>query len=134
VLVLVAACGAAPPPAEIPPPSMGRAVPIEWKADQADGDQVAVTIVVDGKAIGLGLLPAATEMEAGTPATCALRAAHPLLTEFVCGDLSAYFTAELRGEELVITFMDQGQRHEMRRVPVMGEGLAVAPYRMPTGP
>jgi hypothetical protein len=134
LLVVLAACGASPPPQEQPPPSMGRAISIEWKASQADGDQVVVTIVVDRKAIDLGLLPAATEMEAGTPNTCALRSAHPLRTEFVCGDMSAFFAAELEGNELVILFVDGHQWKEMRRVPVYGEGLAVAPYRLPVEP
>ncbi len=128
------ACGAPARPPEEPPPSIGRAISIEWKAAQGDGDQVIVTIVVDRKAIELGLLPAATDMEAGTPNTCALRSAHPLRTEFVCGDMSAFFAAELEGSELVILFVDGNQWKEMRRIPVYGEGLAVAPYRMPVEP
>lgn len=133
-LVAVAACGAAPPPAEQAPPSFGRPISIEWKAAQGDGDSVIVTILVDRKATELGLLPAGTDSEAGTPNTCALRAAHPLRTEFVCGDLSAYFAAELHGDELVIIYVDGNVSREMRRLPVYGEGLAVAPYAMPTEP
>jgi hypothetical protein len=133
-LVALAACGAAPPPAEEPPPSMGRAISIVWRAAQADGDLVAVTIVVDRKPIDLGVLPAATDMEAGTPNTCALRAAHPLRTEFVCGDLSAFFAAELEQGELVISYVEGHEWKEMRRIPVFGEGLAVAPYELPLDP
>lgn len=110
---------------------MGRPIHIEWKATQGDGDQVVVTIVVDGTAIDLGLLPAATDTEPGTPNTCALRSAHPLRTELTCGDMMAFFAAELAQGELVISFVDGNQWREMRRIPVDGEGLAVAPYRLP---
>jgi len=134
LFALLIACGASAPPPEQPPPSMGRAISVEWKATQGDGDQVVVTIVVDRKAFDLGLLPAATDMEAGTPNTCALRSAHPLRTEFVCGDMSAFFAAELEGSELVILFVDGNNWKEMRRIPVYGEGLAVAPYRLPVEP
>jgi len=134
VLALLGACGASPPP-EQPPPSVGRAISIVWKAEQGDGDLVNVTIVVDRKPIALGVLPAATDTEPGTPATCALRAAHPLRTEFVCGDLEAFFAAELEANgELVISYVEGHNWKEMRRIPVYGEGLAVAPYALPTEP
>lgn len=131
LMLLAAACGASPPPAEEPPPSMGRPISVEWKASQADGDQVVVTLVVDGKAIDLGLLPAGTDTEPGTPNTCALRSAHPLRTEFVCGDMRAFFAAELEAGELVISYVEGNTWNPMRRIPVYGEGLAVAPYRLP---
>ncbi len=130
VLALVAACGASGPPPEPLPASVGRPIMIEWKAAQADGDQVVITIVVDGKAIDLGLLPAATDTEAGTPNTCALRSAHPLRTELTCGDMTTFFAAELEAGELVIQFVDGNEWREMRRIPVYGEGLAVRPYRL----
>jgi len=133
-LVALAACGASPPPPEEPPPSVGRAISIVWRAAQGDGDQVVVTIVVDRKPIDLGVLPAATDMEPGTPNTCALRSAHPLRTEFVCGDLSAFFAAELEQGELVISYVEGHKWSEMRRIPVYGEGLAVAPYELPRDP
>ena len=131
LVLVVAACGAAPPPAEEPPPAFGRPISIEWKATQADGDQVAVTLVVDRKPFELGLLPAGTDTEPGTPNTCALRSAHPLRTELTCGDLSAFFAAELEPGELVILYVEGNTWKEMRRIPVYGEGLAVAPYRLP---
>lgn len=130
-LLILIACGASAPPPEQPPASAGRPIHVEWKAAQADREQVIVTIVVDGQAIDLGLLPAATDTEAGTPNTCALRSAHPLRTELTCGDMMAFFAAELTQGELVISFVDGGQWREMRRIPVDGEGLAVAPYRLP---
>jgi hypothetical protein len=134
IAITLGACGVSAPPPEQPPASVGRAISIVWRAEQADDDQVSVTIVVDRKAVPLGLLPAATDMEAGTPNTCALRAAHPLRTEFVCGDLSTFFVAELQGAELVLSIVGGNRWQEVKRVPVFGEGLAVAPYAMPTSP
>ena len=130
LLSFLAACGASGPPPEPIPGSVGRPISIEWKAAQADGDQVAITIVVDGKATDLGLLPAATDMEAGTPNTCALRSAHPLRTELTCGDMRAFFAAELEAGELVISFVDGNRWREMRRIPVYGEGLEVRPFQL----
>lgn len=130
LLMFASACGASAPPPEPLPASVGRPISIEWKAAQADGDQVAITIVVDGKAIDLGLLPAATDTEAGTPNTCALRSAHPLRTELTCGDMSAFFAAQLEAGELVISFVDGNEWREMRRIPVYGEGLAVRPFQL----
>ena len=40
-----------------------------------------------------GTLSAATESEAGSPRTCAIRAAHPLRTEFACGEMLAVYAA-----------------------------------------
>lgn len=134
VLLAAAACGASAPPAEQPPPSMGRPISIVWRAAQGDGDLVNVTIVVDRKPIELGVLPAATDTEPGTPRTCALRSAHPLRTEFVCGTLDAFFAAELEAGELVISYVEGHQWKEMQRIPVYGEGLAVAPYQLPADP
>jgi hypothetical protein len=116
------------PPAPAPP------LAIEWKVAQADGDQVAVTLVVDGKPFEVGVLPAATETEPGSPSTCALRAAGATLTAITCGDLSSSIAAELRGEELVIARIDGTVRQELRRIPVYAGSLAVAAYRMPTDP
>ena len=131
VLVLVA-CGATPPPREPPPGSTLRPpIRITWRAEQGDGDLVAITIVVEGKAVSLGSLPAATDTEAGTPRTCAIRAAHPLRTEFSCGNMTSFYSAELRGDELVLAFVDDKGTHELRRLPVWGDGLAVTPYALP---
>lgn len=109
----------------------GRAIAIEWKATQAEGDHVLVTIVVDGKPIELGTLPAATETEPGTPWTCALRAAHGTRTELACGDLASYFAAELNGSELAISLVAPEGAREVTRVPVAGNALAVKPYALP---
>jgi hypothetical protein len=135
LLIALAACGASPrgpiddqalPPA--PPLSL------EWKAAQADGDQVAITLVVDGRPIELGVLPAATEMEPGTPATCALRSASLDRTELTCGDLTSRFGAELGPDALAIYRVDGNTRTELRRIEVYAGSLAVAPYRLPTAP
>jgi hypothetical protein len=120
-------CGAAPPPAA-EPAHEGHVIAIEWRATQDDGDRVLVTLVVDGTAIELGTLDAATELQRGTPRSCALRASHPLRTEFLCGELTSSFAAELRDAELVIAHVEHGKRREIRRVPVVGDALAVRPY------
>ncbi|NVB77018.1 MAG: hypothetical protein HOV81_01365 [Kofleriaceae bacterium] len=133
ILVLVAACGATPPPPtpQELDPSSGRAIRIQWRAEQADGGLVTVSLVVDGKAETLGQLDASTEFELGSPATCALRAAHPLRTEFLCGDLARYYRATLERDELVVTLVVDGEQPtEVKRIPVVGEGLSVAPYTL----
>ena len=108
---------------------MGTPIPLEWKAEQADNGRVDVSLVIDGKEQQVGLLDATTETEAGTPATCALRAAHPLRTEFQCGAVN-YYTAELHPGELVITLSDGEHTIEVKRFPVEGNGLAVKPYAL----
>ncbi len=133
VLALLCACGASSPPPPTPQeldPSIGRAIRIDWRAEQADGGRVTVTLVVDGKAETLGLLDAATDDEPGSPSTCAIRAAHPLRTEFLCGDLTRYYRATLERGELVVTFIDGEQHAEVKRIEVVGEGLAVTPYSL----
>lgn len=135
IALVICACGASPPPTpQELDPSIGRAIRIEWRAEQGDGGRVVVTLVVDGKPEVLGMLDAETETEAGTPATCALRAAHPLRTEFLCGDLSRYYVATLDHAELVVTFVDGDQHAEVKRIPVVGEGLAVKPYAIVPSP
>lgn len=132
IALVLCACGASPPPPtpQEQDPAIGRAIRIEWRAEQADGGRVTVTLVVDGEPQVLGMLDAETEMEAGTPATCAVRAAHPLRTEFLCGNLDRYYVATLDQGELVVTFVDGTQHAEVKRIPVVGEGLAVKPYAM----
>lgn len=131
ILLAIAACGAkspaAPPPSE--PAEMPQPISVEWKADQADDGKVDVSLVIDGKALPVGLLDAATESEPGTPATCALRAAHPLRTEFQCGAVN-YYAAELHSGELVISLHDGEHAIQVKRVPVNGDGLAVKPYAL----
>jgi hypothetical protein len=108
---------------------MGRPISVEWKAEQADNDRVNVLLVIDGKTQQIGLLDAATETEAGTPATCALRAAHPLRSELQCGMVN-YYAASLHAGELVITINDGERTIEVKRFPVDGDGLAVRPYAL----
>jgi hypothetical protein len=108
---------------------MGRAISIEWKAEQADNDRVNVLLVIDGKTQQIGLLDAATETEAGTPATCALRAAHPLRSELQCGMVN-YYAVELHAGELVVTINDGERQIEVKRFPVEGDGLAIRPYAL----
>ncbi len=106
------------------------AIGIVWKVTQGEGDDVLVSIVVDRKRHELGPLAAATESEAGSPQTCALRAAHPLRTELTCGDLTRFYVVELRGDELVFSYDNGTARSELRRIPVYGDGLSVAPFQI----
>lgn len=131
LIVLLAACGAKPPtaPPPSPPSEMGTPIRLEWKAAQADDGHVDVSLLIDGKEQQVGLLDATTETEAGTPATCALRAAHPLRSEFQCGAVN-YYAAELHAGELVITINDGEHTIEVKRFPVEGDGLAVTPYAL----
>lgn len=135
VAVILCACGASPPPRiDEQPPLLAPPLSIAWQAAQADGDQVAITLVVDHRPFELGVLPAGTETEAGTPATCALRSAHATLTELTCGDMSSWFAAELAEDVLVVSRVDGSTRTELQRIPVYAGSLAVSPYRLPTGP
>src|SRR5688572_11773947 len=79
LIVMIAACGGKQSPrmAGI----VRQAIQLEWKVVQGEGDDVLVSLIVAGKREELGPIPAATETEAGTPRTCALRSAHPLRTE-----------------------------------------------------
>jgi hypothetical protein len=131
LLVLCAACGASGPPPAPAETVVRPALRIEWRAEQGDGDLVLVTIVVEGKAISLGTLAAGTETEHGSPRTCAVRAAHPLRTEFTCGEMASYYIAELQGEELVLGVRDASTQRELQRFEVYADGLAVKPYAMP---
>jgi len=102
------------------------------KGPQAEGDQVPITLGIDRKAFEIGVLPAATETEPGTPATCALRSAHAMITELTCGDMTSWFAAELAPDALVISRVDGGTRTELQRIPVYAGSLAVSAFRMPT--
>ena len=102
---------------------------LEWKAEQADDGRVDISLVVDGKAQPIGLLEAATEMEPGTPATCALRAAHSQRTELQCGAVN-YYAAELHAGELVISINDGERTVEVKRIPLEADALAVKPYAL----
>ena len=108
---------------------MGRPITLEWKAAQADEGRVDVSVTIDGTEQQVGSLDAVTETDLGTPATCALRAAHPLRSEFQCG-AGNFYAAELHAGELVITLDDGEHTVEVKRFPVEGEGLAVRPYAL----
>lgn len=130
LIVFVVACGAAPPePAPVHQLAEMVVASLEWKAEQADDNRVEISLVVDGKAQPIGLLEAATENEAGTPATCALRAAHSQRTELQCGAVN-YYAAELHAGELVISINDGERTVEVKRIPLEADALAVKPYAL----
>jgi len=106
-----------------------RYVTIEWKVEQGEGSTVNVSLVVDGRSIAIGALDAATEHEAGTPATCAMRAAGPRHTELVCGDANAY-GADLVERELVVSLVGE-KLTEVKRIPVNGDTLAIKMLLLP---
>lgn len=115
------------PPEELAPP---RRVEVEWKVAQGEGHTVDVTLVVEGHAISIGSLEAATEHEPGTPSTCALRAASARRTEIVCGDSNA-LAADLVEGQLVVTRITPDRRDEVKRIPVYGDELAVKILALP---
>jgi hypothetical protein len=128
-VVLGCACGGSSAPSG---PRMPEALPpisVEWQVEQGEGNTVNVTLVVAGRPHAIGALDAATEYEAGTPSTCALRAASTRRTEIVCGDHNA-FAAELVEAELVISRIAE-QRSEVKRIPVSGDALAVKMLVLP---
>lgn len=133
IVALACACGGRGSDRKISEPESGptaQPISIEWKVEQGDGNLVNVTLVVDGTSLAIGTLDAATEHEAGTPATCALRAASPRRTELVCGDVNA-FSADLVGNELLVMSIANEQRTEVKRVPVAGDVLAVKMLVLP---
>lgn len=129
LILLITACGASPPPAPVEQAPELRVASLEWKAEQADDGRVDVSLVVDGKPQPIGLLDAATETEAGTPATCGLRAAHPARTELQCGAVN-FYAAELHAGELVISINDGSRTIEVKRIPLEADALAVKPYAL----
>lgn len=129
LIAFLAACGASPPPAPVQQPPEVRVVSLEWKAEQADDGRVDVSLVIDGTPQPIGLLDAATETEAGTPATCALRAAHGQRTELQCG-VANYYAAELHVGELIISINDGSRTVEVKRIPLEADALAVKPYAL----
>jgi hypothetical protein len=133
VIVVLAACGGGGGGAAVVEPTgpaEPRAVVVEWKVEQGDGNTVEVSLVVDGNAVAIGALDAATEYEAGTPSTCALRAASARRTEIVCGDANA-FIADLVEGELLVTLAAGEQRSEVKRIRVDGEALSVKMLSLP---
>lgn len=127
--LFLAACGASPPPAPVQQAPEVRVASLEWKAEQADDGRVDVSLVIDGKAQPIGLLDAATETEPGTPATCALRAAHGQRTELQCG-IANYYAAELHVGELIISINDGQRTVEVKRIPLEADALAVKAYKL----
>ena len=131
LIALACACGSGSGRKAMVVDNEARSQPIavEWKVEQGDANLVAVSLVIDGHAIDVGMLDASTEHEDGTPATCALRAASPRRTEIVCGDSNAY-AADLVDNEIVISLIGD-QRTELKRVPVAGDMLAVKMLVLP---
>lgn len=120
----------------MPVPLAGETAPpvvVEWKVEQGEGNDVDVALVVEGKSIAVGPLDAATEHEAGTPSTCALRAASPRRTEIVCGEANGYL-AELGDGELVISHVTGAEKTVVKRLPVSGDALAVKMLALPVEP
>jgi hypothetical protein len=130
LIVLAAACGGGSGAPAMEPHAAPRPIVVEWKVEQGDGNTVNVSLVVDGRANVIGALDAATEYEAGTPATCALRAASARRTEIVCGDESG-FVADLVDGELRVTLAAGEQRSEVKRIPVDGDALSVKMLSLP---
>lgn len=129
LVIFVVACGASPPPTPVQQAPEMIVASLEWKAEQADDGRVDVSLLIDGKAQPIGLLDATTETEAGTPATCALRAAHGQRTELQCGVVN-YYAAELHAGELVISINDGERTVEVKRIPLEADALAVKPYAL----
>lgn len=130
LLLIACACGAGArptPPLGSEPPS--PPIVVEWKVAQGQGSLVDVTLVVDGTPIAVGSLEAAATYEAG-PATCALRAASPRRTELVCGVGDA-FEAALEDREIVISHLGGREPSVVKRVPVIGDALAVKMLALP---
>jgi hypothetical protein len=132
VIVVLAACGGGgrAPVTEPTESAQPRAVMVEWKVEQGEGNTVDVSLVVDGRSVAIGALDAATEYEAGTPSTCALRAASPRRTEIVCGDANG-FIADLVEGELLVTLAAGEQRSEVKRIRVDGDALNVKMLSLP---
>ena len=121
-------------------------IAVSWQAKQADGENVEVTVVVAGKPYVLGKLNAASDDAPGTPATCDTMASpKPTSVGFTCGGTPAYnhYRADLVGGELVITLetgvdgsdgAPEEKKQEVKRIPVKGGALVVAPYVKPATP
>lgn len=142
VLLVAGAAACKTKPASTGP--QATSVALEWKAAQAEDENVTVTLVVAGEAVELGKLSAASDDGPGTPAQCSLGdKPTPTAVEFHCGHTPAfnYFRAELVGKELVISHVSGVDANpdgpptpeikEVKRVPVKGGALTVAPYAAP---
>lgn len=124
--------------------NQGNALALEWTAVQAEAEHVDVTLLVGGEAVPLGKLSAASDDGPGTPERCSVGdKPTPTAVEFRCGMTPAYnyFRAELVGKELVITHVSgvdtaadpaaKPEIKEVKRMPVKGGALSVAPYGTP---
>lgn len=147
VMLLVAGGGAckSKPAVNAGNQGQGKTVALEWKATQGEGELVTVTLLVAGEPVTLGTLNAAADDAPGTPAQCKVGdKPTPTTAEFWCGGTPAYnyFHAEIVGKELVITHIsgvdaavaDPGAKEEVKevkRVPVKGGTLTVAPFTPP---
>lgn len=119
-------------------------IPLAWQAKQADGENVEVTLLVGGKPHVIGKLSAAADDGPGTPARCdTMPSPKPTSVGFTCGGTPAYnhYRADLQGAELIIT-LETGvdgnpgddKKQEVKRIPVKGGALVVAPYVKPATP
>jgi hypothetical protein len=138
--IALAACGARQAPVSN---TTGDAVTVAWIATQAEGEDVDVSIVVDGTPHALGTLNAAADDERGTPATCESEAG--VRARFWCGATPAYngFGIKLDGKTLVVsreTSVHDGEKthdeesHEVKRIAVTGKRLAITPFVPPPSP
>src|SRR5690242_6989045 len=95
LLVVLAACGG---PQQVVEPS--SAVKLEWRAAQGEGQNVDVTLVVNGQELALGSLEATSD--------CTLRKAEATATEFSCGGASSYnyFLAELKSGQVIVSLVN----------------------------
>ena len=131
LIALACACGGGgPKQSAMPESQQSTPISVEWKVEQGDGSQVNVSLAINGTTHAIGPLEAATELEPGTPSTCALRSASPQRTEIVCGDVNAY-TAVLGDGALIVSLLAGEQRTEVKRVPVFGDVLAVKMLVLP---
>src|SRR5512147_3145831 len=96
VLLVAGAAACKSKPASTGP--QGKSVALEWKAAQAEDENVTITLVVGGEAVELGKLNAASDDGPGTPAQCHVGdKPTPTAVEFHGGMTPAfnYFRAEL---------------------------------------
>lgn len=141
-LTALAACGGSPSRATGPD---GAAVPIAWQAVAAKDSHVTVTLVVSGTPYVLGELDATADDVPPSPATCSVQKnTTPSEATFVCGGTPAYngYRARIEGGQLIVTLetgvetgsgpMENPKSTEVKRLPIAGRSLAVAPFSPPT--
>lgn len=130
VAVLLAACGG-PQNAEIG----NTRLKVEWQTAPGEGDDVKVTLVVDGQPQELGTL--STTADSSAHGACRIRKSDVTATEFVCGATSSYnyFVAELKGGQLIVTRVNgvnddpnAEERKVVVRQPVTQTSFTVLPF------